>query len=127
MISRQSLLIVDASAETREVLRTALASRGTEIWEATRADEALELARQHHPTVIVLDVEIADTAPKYVRAGLNGGSGEHAQIVLLGTAKRAAQNFPSGQFVAKPYHYAPLIRKIERLLDEAQRPSARSA
>jgi CheY-like chemotaxis protein len=127
LISRQSVLIVDRSAETREVLRTALALRGTDLWEATRADEGLELARRHHPDVIVMDLEIAATASAAVRDGFSASENEATPIVLLGTARCALQSFPTGQFMAKPYHYGPLVRKIERLLDEAQRPRSKDA
>jgi hypothetical protein len=40
--------------------------------------------------------------------------------VLLGTARHVKKDFPASQIVAKPYDYAPLIRKIEGLLDEAR-------
>jgi len=119
--SRPSVLVVDRSAETREVLRTALVGRGALIWEATRADAALELARKHRPDVIVLDLEIAQAASDAVRAALGDPHSTVAPIVLLGTARCVKKDFPAGQFVAKPYDYAPLIRKIEGLLDEARR------
>lgn len=118
--SRPSVLIVDQSAENREVLKTALAGRGTKIWEAEGATQGFELARRHHPDVIVLDLEIAQSAPEAVRAELVNLAGRPTPIVLLGTAKRVTQNFPTGQFVAKPYHYGPLIRKIEELLAQSE-------
>jgi len=31
-----------------------------------------------------------------------------------------------GEFVAKPYHYGPLIRKIEKLLDADRRENPRA-
>jgi CheY-like chemotaxis protein len=127
LFSKPSVLIVDESAETREVLRTALAPSGTKIWEAARADEGLELARRHHPSVIVLDLEIADKASATIQAGFLAAETSQAPIVLLGSARRGTQDFPSGQFVAKPYHYGPLIRKIERLLDEARRSPTEDA
>jgi CheY-like chemotaxis protein len=127
LFSKPSVLIVDESAETREVLRTALARRGTKIWEATRADEGLELARRHHPSVIVLDLEIADQASATIQDGFRAAEIPQAPIVLLGSARRGTQHFPTGQFVAKPYHYGPLIRKIECLLDEARRPPTEDA
>ena len=127
MFCKPSVLIIDRSAETREVLRTALAQRGTEVWEATRAEQGLALAREHHPDVIVLDLEIAQEASEAVCAEFNSQATVPAPIVLLGAAKRIAQHIPGGQFVAKPYHYAPLIRKIEALLEESQRPRTRSA
>jgi CheY-like chemotaxis protein len=127
VFSNASVLIVDESAETREVLRTALAKRGTKIWEASRVGEGLELARRHHPSVIVLDLEIADEAPDMIRARFRAAETTQTPIVLLGSARRGTQDFPTGQFVSKPYHYGPLIRKIEYLLDEARRSPAEGA
>lgn len=120
VLSRPGVLIVDRSSETREVLRTALETRGAQIWEATRADTALELVRKHQPDVIVLDWEIAQAASAAERAQLGEQHASVAPIVLLGTARRLKHDFPSGQFVAKPFDYASLILKIERLLDEAR-------
>src|SRR3712207_7854968 len=37
-------------------------------------------------------------------------------IVVLGTVRRAASPLPTDQFIAKPYHYGSLIRRIEKLL-----------
>lgn len=127
LFCKPSVLIIDRSAETREVLRTALTQRGTDVWEASRAEEGLALARKHHPDVIVLDLEIAQEANEAVCGEFYSRATVLAPIVLLGAAKRVAQSFPGGQFVTKPYHYAPLIRKIEALLDESQRPLTRSA
>jgi hypothetical protein len=41
-------------------------------------------------------------------------------IVVLGTFRRSASPFSAGQFVAKPYHYGALIRRIEELLSVRQ-------
>jgi two-component system cell cycle response regulator DivK len=121
------VLVVDPSEETREVLRTALAGRGTEILEASQAEQGLALARQHHPTVIVLDADLKTSWPRSLAHGYDEQTQTyHTPLVLLGTARRQ-RGLPAGDFVAKPYHYAPLIRKIERLLDEAQQPLVRSA
>jgi DNA-binding response OmpR family regulator len=121
VLTRPSVLIVDRSADTREVLRTALRERGADVLEATRAEAAVELARKHHPDVIVLDLEIARRASESLRAALCEATSPVAPVVLLGTARRVKQDFPAGQFVAKPYHYAALVRKIEQLLDASRR------
>ena len=42
--------------------------------------------------------------------------GDLTPLVVLATARRQADRLPSGEFVAKPYHYGPLIRRIEELL-----------
>jgi CheY-like chemotaxis protein len=79
MISRPCVLIADRSAETREILRMALAARGTQVWETTRAAVALELARTHRPDVIVLDLDIAQAANETVRAALVYVDGQGGQ------------------------------------------------
>ena len=112
----QSVLIVDQSADTREVLRAALERGGTLIFDTDRADVGLEMARRHHPDLIVLDLEAMPTD-----SAVAGGFGESAQasntpIVVLGSARAQARCVPTGEFVSKPYHYAPLIRRIEELL-----------
>jgi DNA-binding response OmpR family regulator len=111
----QSVLIVDRSEETREVLRTALERRGLKIYSASRPDMGLQLARQHRPDLIVLDLEVAGTGP------VCAPFAEHSQtdrsiLVMLGTMRRDAEGLPAGEIVPKPYHYGPLIRKIEGLL-----------
>ena len=117
MENRQSVLIVDSSEETREVLQTALERRGVQIFSASRARQGLKLARQHHPDVIVLDLEVkgggADRLP--ARLAEQAPPDGQQRLVLLGSLRRG-KAVPSGEFVAKPYHYGPLIRKIEELL-----------
>ena len=128
MFPRRSVLIVDNLQETREVLRTALARHGARIFEASRPDEGLKLAREHHPDVIVLDVDFTVETDESIAAGFEAESlAQETPIVLLGNARRRRKSFATGDFVAKPYHYGPLIRKIEALLDEVRQPGVRSA
>jgi DNA-binding NarL/FixJ family response regulator len=108
--SQRSVLIVDSSEETREVLQTALQRRGLRTFSAAGATQGLELARRHHPDLIVLDVDEGLSAPFAEHSRT-----EHAPLVLLGSIRRGKPP-ADGEFVAKPYHYGPLVRKIEELL-----------
>lgn len=116
--------MVDALEETREVLRTALGRRGVQILSACEAEQGLALARLHHPDLIVLDLECEQG--KTAACGELTALAEDTPVVLLGNARRASNRLPRGQFVSKPYHYAPLIRKIEGLLEEARQPATRA-
>jgi DNA-binding response OmpR family regulator len=107
-----TVLIVDASADEREVLRTALARRGLRIFEAAEAETGKALARQHQPAVIVLDLD-AQHAEETDWTAESSPS-----LIVLGTARRES-DLPPHQSIAKPYHYAPLIARIEELAKAA--------
>jgi two-component system, response regulator RegA len=124
--SQPTVLIVDRSDETLEVLQTALERRGLRTFAATAADRGLALARQHCPDLIVLDLEMDASSPETLSAPFAAhAQAGHTPLVMLGTARRDTQRLPEGEFVAKPYHYGPLIRKIEELLTRDERREAR--
>jgi DNA-binding response OmpR family regulator len=120
LAAERSVLIVDPSEETREVLRTALEQRGVRTLSASRAAQGLVLARQHRPDVIVLDVEDDREWSPPLCGGLVGEAQTQAtQMVFLGKIRRD-QPCPAGDVVPKPFHYGALIRKIEALLAGAR-------
>jgi CheY-like chemotaxis protein len=111
---QRSVLIVDHSDDTREVLQTALRRRGLQTLAASRPGPGLELARRHRPDLIVLDLETdepgsEDLSAHFARQSRN----HHTPLVILGSVRR---DLPEGEFVPKPYHYGPLIRRIEELV-----------
>ncbi|HZN36624.1 MAG TPA: response regulator [Pirellulaceae bacterium] len=114
-----SVLIVDPSAENREVLRTVLARRGLVIFEAEAAEAGIELAREHHPDVIVLDVQAEEADPAALRERFSAGSQDHpAELIVLGKIRRGPQ-FAGGHVISKPYHFAPLVHTIQQLAAKA--------
>lgn len=116
MDSQRSVLIVDSSEETREVLETALRRLGVQTFAASRVQTGIELARQHHPDLVVLDLELEQSPAEDSAAPLaEQAASDRAPLVLLGSVRRTGR-YTEGEFVAKPYHYGPLIRKIEELL-----------
>jgi DNA-binding response OmpR family regulator len=118
--SRRSVLIVDSSDETRDVLQTALERRGVRTIAASQVRQGLAMAREHHPDLIVLDLEIDPCGLDSVAAPFAEQSrSDQGSLVILGSARRRFANAdPSvrGEYVAKPYHYGPLIRRIEEIL-----------
>jgi CheY-like chemotaxis protein len=120
----RSVLVVDPLEETHEVLRTALEPRGVRILAASQPRHGLALARRHRPDLIVLDLECqAETAADGDAAAAESLTRE-APLVMLGSARRRPAHLPAGQFISKPYHYAPLIRKIEELLAAGRQRAA---
>jgi len=126
----RQVLIVDGSADTREVLSTALRLRGVQTLEAAGARQGVEMARQYHPRVIVLDVEAeAAEDDQICREYRSQSRDHHSRLVVLGRAVQYEQDLPRDRIVSKPYHFAPLIRTIEQLLgssaDTSHRPRTR--
>jgi CheY-like chemotaxis protein len=115
-----SVLIVDPCEESREILRTALEHKGLRIHATGVREQGAALARTHQPSLIVLDLEVARDASESL-CGPNSGpsAASPPSIVVLGTCRRTRRRLPSGEFVSKPYHYGPLIRRIEELLGTA--------
>jgi DNA-binding NtrC family response regulator len=117
---KPSVLIVDQSEDSREVLRFALARRGVSTFEATHGNEALELARQYQPKVVVVDLE-GDPAAEEALCKQFAVQSRWPPVVMLGRvhcpAVRAGAENNSPQFFRKPYHYGPLLRRIEELLE----------
>ena len=116
MQPNQSVLIVDPSQDTREVLRTALARHGVEVFEADHRREGISIAREQHPDVIVVDLDDpTENTPAVLESFADPRDLDDPPIVILGTA-RQKKTAPAGDFFTKPYHYAPLIRTIEQRL-----------
>ena len=128
LVPKRSVLVVDRSEETREVLTTALERRGCRIFAASRARRGLELARQHQPDLIVLDLEVDGSPPEVVCEPFARETAQRqTPLVVLGGVGRGKPALQAAEIVPKPYHYGPLIRKIEALLDASERALARSA
>lgn len=127
MDDQLSVLIVDRSEETREVLQIMLERHGVRTLSAAKAKRGVELFQQHHPDLVVLDLETDDSAAEafssFGRGGAQATEQDNAdlpRLVLLGSARRQGNCLPGGEFLAKPYHYGQLIRKIEELLSNTR-------
>jgi CheY-like chemotaxis protein len=113
-------LIVDESAESRDILCTLLERHGATTIEAQRPEQAIRLASLHRPHLILLDAE-SDHSSRGVATDELRATANQADtpIVILGTVSQRGGQIPGGQIIAKPYHYGSLIRKIEDLLAAA--------
>lgn len=117
MLFHLRILIVDPSADSREVLRTLLQRRGAQTCVTARIRHACQLAQREQPDVIVLDCDDRGRAVGEAVDDLGGfASRSSTPIVVLGTLQRHISPLATGHFVSKPYHYAALIRRIEEIL-----------
>jgi two-component system KDP operon response regulator KdpE len=123
------VLVVDDEAPMRRTLDIGLRAGGYQVDLAGTGDEALELARRHHPDVVILDL------------GLPGGDGiEVAQslrtwsavpIIVLSArggeaVKVAALDAGADDYVTKPFGMEELLARIRaalRRMDNSGQPT----
>lgn len=111
----RSVLIVDGSSDSREVLRAVLELRGWKIIEADDTAEGLEMADELHPDVILLDTDTQTADDAAVQASYDDASRRNnASLVVIGQARFNGVD-SRHRIVPKPYHYGPLIRTIDEL------------
>ncbi len=113
-----SVLLVESEAETREVLTTILELRGLRIFQAEEPVAGLQLASEERPDVIVLDFDqhaiddgLQSEFAARTRQPNNG-------LIVLGSTPPTRQ-VTKDRFIAKPFHYGPLVQTIERLVGKA--------
>ena len=115
----KTVLIVDSSEETRDVLTTALERRGVRALAFPTSRRAAATARATRPDLVIFDVETELAPPRQaLDAFAKDAELEETPIVAIGTARFEAPG-GEGTFISKPYHFAPLLEKIEALLREA--------
>jgi DNA-binding response OmpR family regulator len=125
--AQRTVLVIDRSEDTREVLKTVLQLRGLRLLEASHARAGLELTRLYRPDLIVLDVETDAGTAEEICEPFARQTQQRTPMVLIGSVRRSAPDLLPGEFVTKPYHYGPLIRRIEELLNATGQTVSRSA
>src|SRR5438105_3104771 len=105
MTKRPRVLIVDASRDSREVLRMLLELRGATTFEANGPQQALSLADNLRPDLILLDADSDQSVTGDPTNELReAASRSNTPIVILGKLKHLPCQLQSGQIVTKPYH-----------------------
>ena len=110
------VLIVDRSAESREVLRTMLRREGLTTLEAHNGQVGMRLARQSSPRVVILDTDTIEAVAPKTCDDIGSALVVVGRISPKIDASSEIGPMTRSEILPKPYHYAPLLRKIEELL-----------
>jgi two-component system phosphate regulon response regulator PhoB len=128
-----TLLIADDEASVRTLIRLALERDDYRILEASNGREALALAREERPDVVLLDVEMPDLSGYEVCRRLKEDPTTDDIAVLMLTAREQETAEPSGgatppdDYVVKPFSPLSLDRKVTDLLANRPRPGLAAA
>ena len=116
------LCIEDNPANLRLVERALQARPGIDLLSATRGGPGLELARERHPDLVLLDMQLPDMGGEEVLRVLRGHDGTRGIPVLVvsadATASRIEQALAAGatDYLTKPLDLKLFLEKVDRLL-----------
>jgi two-component system phosphate regulon response regulator PhoB len=116
------LLIIEDEKDLLKVLEFNLRQAGHEVLSATRGRDGLQLAREHQPDLVLLDLMLPDIAGTEVCKSLKQTSPTREIAVLMLTAKGEEVDrivgFELGadDYVVKPFSVRELLLRIDAIL-----------
>ncbi len=122
----KSILLADDEESLRILVYATLDYPDYEIVEASDGDEAIELARRHHPDLMVLDWMMPGKTGVEVTAELRRESATRDTPIILLTAKNQQDDmsaaFETGvtSYLVKPFSPAELLGKVREFLGEGK-------
>jgi CheY-like chemotaxis protein len=118
----RKLLIADDEPGIRRLVRVTLESDSYEIVEAADGEEALALARQHLPDLILLDVMMPKRSGLDVCRILKDDPITAGIAIIMLTARAQDSDIREGQeagsdgYFMKPFSPVALMRKVDEVL-----------
>jgi DNA-binding response OmpR family regulator len=120
----RTLLIADDESGIRSLVKMTLQRKQYEILEASDGEEALALARKHHPELVLLDVMMPGlTGFEVCRALKDDPATASATVVILSAKAQdsdRAEGIAAGadDYFTKPFSPTALLRKIDDVYGE---------
>lgn len=127
MSAPATILIIDDDDLMREIHGTVLRNQGYEVFDAATGDQGVQMAREKHPDIILLDVVLPDVSGLDVCVTLRRELVENEGMIALISGIRLspddrASGYESGAdaFIAKPVgnrEFLARISSLERILE----------
>jgi PAS domain S-box-containing protein len=125
---RGPILVVDDDSDTLQLIREALRRHGLGVRTTRHGRRALQVARDVHPALVLLDLKLPDIDGYQVLRGLKSNPLTRDIPVMVmtgspGRIERREEAFTLGaaRFLAKPFAVEDLVQEITRLLGDSQR------
>jgi len=116
------ILIADDNPENLDIFRTRLAANGYEILTATDGEQALGIAREWQPDLILLDVMMPKMDGIEVCQRLKADSSLPFIPIIMVTAKTGSHEVVAGleagadEYLTKPVHHTALVARVKSML-----------
>jgi len=124
MTLHASVLVVDDDDTIRNFVRLSLEDEGYEVLTARDGSEALALAQQHHPSVILLDMRMPGMDGWTFSRAYDDTPFPHAPVIVMtaeGDARARSFAINANGCLSKPFDLEELLPLIGRYTGNADR------
>jgi DNA-binding NarL/FixJ family response regulator len=125
-----TVLVVDDDDGHRELISTVLGRAGFSTVDAANGEDAMAVARQHQPRLVVLDVRMPDLSGYEVCRRLRDEFGDTVSILFLsgerteGFDRAAGLLVGADDYLVKPFSPDELLARVRVRLPSSLGPSA---
>jgi CheY-like chemotaxis protein len=126
------ILIADDAIATLTLVSARLLRTGYEVMTATRGDEALALAREFHPQLVVVDLEMPGLGGIEVTKQLRADSSFADVPIIILTSHdddahtKAGLDAGADAYIVKPFSPQELAGRVDELLETVRSSSRRA-
>lgn len=119
---RKQVLVIDDDAMNREVMEAFLLSEDYDVLLASNGQKGLDLAFEHHPSAIILDVRMPDMSGYAVCEQLKKDDTTKDIPIMIMTGFDAKEDFERGkavgadEFLTRPFDGDDLLARIHNLI-----------
>ena len=124
---KQRILIAEDEADIRNILKLYLESEGFEVVQAQDGDQALRMAQQEMPDLILLDVMMPNMDGFAVTQALR----QYSQVPILILSARSQDadkilglNLGADDYIAKPFNALEVVARVKAHLRRGQQGAA---
>ena len=116
------ILVVDDNPANRDILPTRLAAQGYQIFTAADGEEALAIAREKQPDLILLDIMMPKMDGLEVCRRLKGDASLAFMPIIMVTARADSGDIVAGleagsdEYLTKPVDQAALVARVNSML-----------
>jgi len=120
--SNSIILVVDDSRTVRAILSKMLRTGGFQTLEAEDGQSAIEMAVEHQPSLIIMDVVMPGMSGFQATRKLHKNpETKHIPILIMSGNEQAIEQFwiiriGAADFIAKPFTRFEVYRRVEKIL-----------
>ena len=118
-----SALIIDDDADYRALIGDLLRADGWQVWDADNGERGLDMAREHHPRVVVCDLLMPRSNGFQVCRTLRADQQFRSTRIVVTTGRaydsdrKAAFEAGADEYLIKPFDMSHLIKTLQQLAD----------